>query len=653
MQKDETFVTSRANRLNLFLPVCFACGIAFYFSLPFEPYLWIGLISFFLSLIGFIFIKNNFRLFLLGVIFFISGFVRINLQTAFVDAPKIHKKYSYVTIIGKIQKLEKYENAQRITLTDLTLDKVPNESVPTKIRIRINGMKTTLQEGDIVSLKANLMPPTLPFLPEGYPHNRTAFYNKIGATGYAMNTVKIIERKQPNIIQRIRTSIRDNLVRTLPKEQAAVATALITGDQGLVSDSMRDLYTTAGIVHILSVSGFHMAMIAGFIFFIFRLLFLLFPNFSSYHNTKKISAFLALIVLSLYLPISGMAVPAVRAFGMVCLILLAVLFDRRVVSLHSVFWIGFLVLAISPQVLMTASFILSFMAVIALVGCYEMFYPRLANYFSSKSFILNKLLFPIIVMLLMNLVAHLATAPIVIYYFHKYANYTVLGNFLVAPVFGLLILPLLFCGVLLIPFGLAYPFFWCVGLLLYDINLVCKWLSSLPFANIHVLPLSDLGCFTFILGFVCLFLLRGRFRLIAIPFVLGGILTLFFYKTPDILINQGGKLWAVYDSKRSTFSSLNKYKQTRYAWMEVLGSSYKRDDNPIRKVKWLTVRFDGYNDEKADIVFNTKVSDTCKAKMCISRKKLWKEGTHAVYIKDGKFEIKSVADGMKNRPWGQ
>lgn len=87
--------------------------------------------------------------------------------------------------------------------------------------------------------------------------------------------------------------------------------------------------------------------------------------------------------------------------------------------------------------------------------------------------------------------------------------------------------------------------------------------------------------------------------------------------------------------------------------MEVLGSSYKKDDNPIRKVKGLTVRFDGNNDEKADIVFNTKVSDTCKAKMCISRKKLWKEGTHAVYIKDGKFEIKSVADEMKNRPWSQ
>ncbi|MGN1091469.1 MAG: ComEC/Rec2 family competence protein [Alphaproteobacteria bacterium] len=655
MMNIRTFITQQEGRLNLFLPFCFACGIVFYFMLPFEPALWVGLSAFILFFLSFLLIKSNIRLLLLAGVFFFGGFLRVNIETIRVKEPFLHKKYSYVSVVGKIEELKKYPNAQKVVLTNLKLDKIPKSDYPIKITVRINGTKTALNIGDVISLKATLMPPTLPYLPDGYPYSRMAFYNQIGATGYATSKINIVSRAQQNesFLKSIRLFIRKTIERTLPKEQASVATALTTGDQALITNAQRELYTTAGIVHILSVSGFHMTMIAGFIFFILRWLFMFFPRFSSMHNTKKICAVFALIATFFYLLISGMAIPAVRSFGMVVLILTGVLFDRKAVSLHSVFWIGFLILLFSPQAIMTASFALSFSAVIALVASYEMFYSKLLTYFNTKSFFIKYVLFPVVLIILMNFIAHIATAPVVIYHFHRYANYTIIGNFLTAPVFSLLIMPLLFCAMVLMPFGLSYPLLWTAGCLLYCMDMICKWLANLPLANLYLPPLSDFGYAIFMFASVIFFLLKGRIRFVLLPFMAFGALTFLFYQKPDVLINQGGHLWAVNNKNDTIYSSLTKYKRTRYAWQEIFGKAQRKDDSVIQNVKGLVIRFDGVQDEKADIIFNTKQNDLCKAKACISRKKLWKEGTHAVYIKDGKFKIKSVADEMKDRPWCQ
>ena len=79
----------------------------------------------------------------------------------------------------------------------------------------------------------------------------------------------------------------------------------------------------------------------------------------------------------------------------------------------------------------------------------------------------------------------------------------------------------------------------------------------------------------------------------------------------------------------------------------------KKDDSVIQTVKGLRVRFDGNAGENADIVFNTKPFVACSNKICIPRQKLWKEGTHAVYITEKNIKIKTAAEQMKNRPWSQ
>ncbi len=658
----ERFMNTEGERLNLCLPIAFALGIIVYFALPTEPALWwsLGMLVVCAGVFYFLKNKNNGALLFLFLTFFAAGFARITLQTRIEEAPFIHKKYSFVTVIGKVEKLEWYSNAQRLTLGNLYMDKIPIHDMPVKIRVRINGHKSNPKVGDTVYLKATLMPPTLPFIPNGYPYARTAYFNQLGAVGYAVSKIKIINQAPvyTGFLEKIRLNIRNYLTQTLPPEQAGVAVSLVTGEQGLVFPQIRENYTTAGIVHILSVSGFHMTLIAGFVFLLFRLLFSLFPTFLARYNTKKICALLALFLTFFYLLISGMALPAVRSFGMIALVLIGVMCDRRVFSIHSVFWIGFLMLLISPESIMSASFALSFGAVIALVSSYESFYPALKNFFANKPKPVKYVLFPLLVLFLMNLIAHTATAPIAMYHFHRYANYAMLGNFLTDTLFSVLIMPLLFCGVVLIPFGVAMPFIWSIGYLLSLVNSITVWISQLPAANIFIPSFSDVGYAFILLGGTWLFLWKSKIKWAGLVFVALGFSSVFFYQVPDILINQGGSLWAIKTQDNSfLFSTLTKSKSTRRTWLESMGyptdtkAEKIKDIKAIQTVKRIRIDFNGNAESDAKIVFNTRHS--CRDKICIPKGKLWKEGTHAVYIQQGVIQIKTATDKMQNRPWSQ
>ena len=72
-------------------------------------------------------------------------------------------------------------------------------------------------------------------------------------------------------MQRLRQAIGARIAAALPGETGAIATALITGERGGISEATNDAFRDSGILHILSISGFHMAIMAGSVFFIVRL----------------------------------------------------------------------------------------------------------------------------------------------------------------------------------------------------------------------------------------------------------------------------------------------------------------------------------------------------------------------------------------------
>ena len=85
----------------------------------------------------------------------------------------------------------------------------------------------------------------------------------------------------------MREAIDKRIRAVLPGDKGAIASALITGKRDTISAPVNEAMYVSGLAHVLSISGYHMAVVAGLMFFAFRAAFALMPAFSSRHPIKK------------------------------------------------------------------------------------------------------------------------------------------------------------------------------------------------------------------------------------------------------------------------------------------------------------------------------------------------------------------------------
>ena len=554
---------------------------------------------------------------------------------------------------GQVKEIEHLPSGVRVTLDVQEIgNKIPENERPQIVRIRLNGKKNLPQTGDVIRLKASLSPPMLPTFPDGYPFTRKAYFEKIGAVGFGVSKWEIVNKAPPSFsLDGLRQKINTRFSELLDKNQAAIASALVIGEQSGIPQSIYDTYTQAGIVHILSVSGFHMMLIAGFIFFWFRFLFSLFPKFCERYNSKKIAAVIALFVTFAYLMISGTGIPAVRAFITILFVLTAVLINRRALSIRNVCWSAFALLLIHPENLMTVSFSLSFSAVLVLVAGFESLEVPIQNLLQKQKRFIRPILSFALFFILTNILAHLATAPASIFHFHRYANYALLGNFLTSFLFSLFIMPLLFFGTILMPLGWDAPFIKLAGIFLRLVDKSAEWVANLPYANLIVHQMDDWAYITIVLGMIWICVWQKKKRFLGLIPITAGLISLAFFTPPDILVSQGGKLFAFRQADgRYVFSLSKSEKWTRQQWTTALG--LKKSDliydakSPVT-YQGKIISFMDKECAKADISFGK-----CSAPIFFPYRELWRYGTHALYFKDGQIKVKRAADSVKNRPWG-
>jgi len=127
---------------------------------------------------------------------------------------------------------------------------------------------------------------------------------------------------------------------------------------------MRD----AGLAHVLAISRLHMVIMAGSVFWLVRALLAGVPALALRYPIKKWAAVAALLAATFYLVLSGAAVPTVRAYLMMGVVMIAVLLDRPAITMRNVALATLAILPCSPESLFDTSFQMSFAAVIGLVG---------------------------------------------------------------------------------------------------------------------------------------------------------------------------------------------------------------------------------------------------------------------------------------------
>jgi len=253
-----------------------------------------------------------------------------------------------------------------------------------------------------------------------------------------------------------------------------------------IPEEINEAMRRTGIYHIISISGLHMALVAGTIMAMLRGGLALLPDFSSRRPVKKYAAFAALCVTGSYLLISGMVVAAERSFIMLAVMLLAVLFDRSALTMRNLAISAVLVILVSPHEVVGPSFQMSFAATAALVGAFAAWSDRRASrpdagvppQTSLAGTVVRKAVAATGALAVTSLVAGFATTFYAVWHFQRVAPLSLFANLAVMPIVSILVMPFAVLSALAMPFGADWPFLYVMGRGLAAMIAISDWISA-------------------------------------------------------------------------------------------------------------------------------------------------------------------------------
>ena len=538
-------------RLFPWLPVAFGLGIAIYFTAEREPVWWAGCgLALVLAAVTVIARRRpiGFPLALLATAV-MAGFAVATLKTFVIAHPVLAFPVSNVDIAGFVEVREERDRSDRIVVRALKVEAARLLQKPDRVRVSVK-KGTAPPVGSYVSFRARLSPPLQPLRPGGYDFARDLYFQRIGAVGFAQGAIKTEEPSAArgfwlnyaSAIQGLRDGIDARIRSAVPGDNGAIASALIMGKRDAISSQVNDAMYVSSLAHVLSISGYHMAVVAGVVFFVLRALLALAPGLASHKAIKKWSALAALMAALFYLLLSGAEVATQRAFIMTAIVLIGVMADRPALTLRTLAIAAFAVLIIAPQSVVHPSFQMSFAATLALVAAYERGLPWMTN--ANTSAAARVALWggrEVAGLLLASLVAGLATMPYAAYHFHRLAPYGTLANLLAMPIVSAWVMPSGLLALIAIPFGFDGPLWRLMGEGINWMVGVALWVASLP-GSVGRIPAFSIGpLLVGTGGLLILCLLRTPMRWCgAVLIVITGMWAVGTPK-PDILVADGAQ----------------------------------------------------------------------------------------------------------------
>jgi len=208
-----------------------------------------------------------------------AGFAIATWKTARVAHGVLARPMYSVSLSGFVQTRDIRERTDRFVLRVAHMES-PRSQVKLE-RVRLSVRKGTAPAvGSFVELKARLQPPLTPLRPGSYDFGRDMYFQGIGASGFVTGAIKTVEApgsgglslRYAAFMQGLRDAIDARIRTSLDGDRRAIATALLTGRRDAISPPVNDAMFISGLGHVLSISGYHMAVVAGVVFFAVRAL---------------------------------------------------------------------------------------------------------------------------------------------------------------------------------------------------------------------------------------------------------------------------------------------------------------------------------------------------------------------------------------------
>jgi competence protein ComEC len=452
------------------------------------------------------------------VLFCVTGFAWAHFQAYLLLQHQLPENLigTDITVTGYVASLPKYDERKVRFDFDITGTVEPELlTVPARVRLSWYQRSNTpfqqqLNVGDKWQFTVRLKPPRNFANPGAFNYSGWLLQRKILSTGYVRprNPAVLIETDLYSYpVQRLRQYIRGQInVAEINEHSKPFVRALVIGDRSDMKTGDWLVLKNTGTIHLMAISGLHIGLVAGLVFFLTRILWSSIPGLVLRLAAPRAAAIIAWAFAIIYAALAGFSLPTQRALIMLTVVLVSVLLQKPVKSGNTLGLAVLAVLVTDSFAVLSASFWLSFGAV-ALI--YFLIYTQQSGQGRLKRWVF------------LQFIISLGLLPLTILFFQQAPFISPVANLLAVPVTGFVIVPLCLTGTVVLLFDQQTG--QAILSLASDIfELVWYFLELLSTLPVSTMTFSTPTLFTMLLaciGFM-LFLLPKAFQVRALAPVL-------------------------------------------------------------------------------------------------------------------------------------
>ncbi len=512
-------INDQALRWPLLAPLALTAGAAMYMSAPFEPG-WDWLLGGTLPVVALWALVRRRGVSGLALLLAMLACVGIGaiagkVRSALVAAPILKEQIGPVRIEGVITEIDASERSRRVRIDVRAIERLAPEQTPEFVRFSYRG-EMPFGPGRAVACRAILSPPPRPVVPGDYEFHRDAWFQQLGAVGFSIGSCEPLAISPPSSmldqfsywLGAVRRAIATHVNTEAGEGGGGMSAAMVSGDRSFIKPTDAEALRLSGLAHLLSISGVHMVLVGGMVFFLIRFVWPFIEPLALRIPSVQAAAFGAIVACTLYFAISGMEVATQRAFIIALIGFGAKLFDRPALSLRSLAVALAVVVLLQPEAVVTPGFQMSFAASGALIALYEI-WPKMDR--PDRPGVVSRFRGWIIGAAATSLVASLATMPFALHHFDRAALFSVLANIASTPVISLWTTPAAAMAAVAAPFGFDEPFIWLMGKSLELVLFIARYSVEIsPEFDLPRLGGTGMALAAIAIALFCVFTRRGR-----------------------------------------------------------------------------------------------------------------------------------------------
>ncbi len=485
----------------LWAPFIMAFGAAMYFSCANTTCAAAILVAAAVIIAG-AFAKNKYAV--RGGALFMFGLLYAALYTYAIATPRIYNPVRGVEISGRVRNIDFTPDKARLYISVPARQIKSTAAGDATLRLNIADA-TDIHIGDNITATANIFPPAIANAPETFDYARWAYFNNLTATGF-IKEHSVTSHGDGGMIDALRNRLHQH-------GKSFLADTLVLGYKNAIPRDQGAIWTTAGVGHVWSISGFHMTLVSGWLFVVFFCIFRMIPYITRRVPARIPATICAWTGLLFYLFLSGTDVATIRAFLMTTLVFAAFIMGRNALSMRNICIAFCAIFLINPHYVMQPGFQLSFAAIFGLIW----FWGARRTY---KRTIIGKIGFTIYAAAMTSVVATIFTAPFVAAHFYQVPTYGLVGNLILLPVFSVVIMPAVVVGTITAALGWTGPLNLAEYVYAHLLPLAQE-IAAMPHANIITPHIPNIALTMIIIGLLCIMFLRATDSVKRLNYIIG------------------------------------------------------------------------------------------------------------------------------------